>query len=269
MIPIIVLSVLLAAQGAYGASISYVPIEDVPIRYEFGNTINRNVLDNAFQLVDGASVPIHALTLHQATLDLADQPDGVSQSIAAGQTLGILGELTSPVAGDTCGYSQLVDSYNNYHTTGNRADLNNAIDSYVGSLNRAVDQLVLLRTNPAALRNQAAVVHSCSGGGRSYGHDKVWDLALSNAGSVAHADLINEQQCSSRRLYGAWDRRSNSVAAAAAAAVTSPGHQVVRGALPQIASFLNTAVAGGNTAAAGQALKQALTQSSALVKSKY
>ncbi|GBP72856.1 Fibroin light chain [Eumeta japonica] len=208
------------------------------------------VTAGAFELSDGGETNIYTLTIQEIINDLSKQPDAQSQAIAFGTTLAVLGELAAGSSGDACAYANAVDAYVGYLGSGNSAGLRGALGGVVGRLNGAIDSIAGLATNPGSLRYSRGASGGCAGGGRSYQFESAWESVLGSAG-INNAGLLNELYCASRRLYNAYNDRSNNVGAAASAAAIAPVAKVVGGAIGPITNLNDDVEIAAHSAMAG------------------
>ncbi|KAJ2945249.1 hypothetical protein O0L34_g9320 [Tuta absoluta] len=246
MLPIVlVLFVAASAFGAPSVSISQVGINNIPLAYDSGKGMNGGLADRVLELVDGGDTNIYILTLQQILKDLANQPNSQSQALAVAQILAILGEIGYGRPGSSCAAANAINQY---------AANGQGGQSYLAVLAQGVDTIAALAANPASLRQASP---SSGGNCANYQFEAAWSGIL-NAASPYNVGLVNEEYCAAKRLYQAFNVRSNNVAAAATAASLPPVVAVVQQNLGPLVNFLRAAANGnayGFVAQAKQGLR--------------
>ncbi|XP_068622931.1 fibroin light chain-like [Battus philenor] len=260
MLPFIL--VLLVATSAYAAPsvvISQYNVDEIPPVANNGKP--SSAIENAFDvLVDGGETNIYILTVRQILNDLANQPDPCSQALAVGQAIAILGELAYGNPGDACSAAELVNAY----VSGNKASLRTALLKYIENQASNIDAIVQLILNPSSIRYATGRRGNCVGGGRSYSYEPAWDAILSNSDPF-QAGLLNEEYCATKRLYNAFNIRSNNVGAAVTASSLPPVAEIIQKAYSSLANLLNAIATNGNVVGAAATAKIELIGAAASV----
>ncbi|XP_061717062.1 LOW QUALITY PROTEIN: fibroin light chain-like [Cydia pomonella] len=250
--------VLLVASSAFAApsvSVSQYGINEIaPVR-DNGRLVSSYVTDRSFEIVDGGDTNIYILTVQQILNDLANQNDAASQALAVSQTLAALGELATGIPGDSCEAAAVANAV----ASGNAGAIRQAVANFVGRLQSSIDLIVQLANNPNSVRYATGPRSNCVGGGRAYQFEAAWDAIL-NAASPYTLPLVNEEYCAAKRLYSAFNSRSNNVGAAVTAASVPQVVAVVQRALTPVANFLRAVASGANPAQAAAIAKSALVQ---------
>ncbi|XP_013191394.2 fibroin light chain [Amyelois transitella] len=260
MLPFVL--VLFVASGALAAPsvvVNQASINDIAPIPDNGRLVNSYVIDRSFEAIDGGDTNIYILTIQQILNDLANQPDGLSQSLAVGTTIAALGELATGTPGDACENAALANAYASGRGVGA------ALSSWANRLAGSIDLIVQLVNNPNGVRYSTGPRGNCVGGGRAYQFEAAWDAVLNNANPY-QIGLINEEYCAAKRLYSAFNSRSNNVGAAVTAAATGPANAALQQALPQLTNFLRVVAGGGNPAGVAGAAKAALASAVANVQ---
>ncbi|XP_046970825.1 fibroin light chain-like [Vanessa cardui] len=261
MLPIVL--VLFVAQSAFAApsvvGVQFRNFNEVAPVPDNGKLVSSYITDGSIAYIDGGDTPLYAQMLIQSINDLADKSDTESQALAVMQNVATMGELSNGVPGDACEAAALINAYAYSVSTGNSAGLRAALPNFVQRIAGYVDTIVQLVVNPNGVRYSSGPRGKCLGGGRSYQFEETWDAILekSNAYQIG---LLNEEYCAAKRLYNAFNIRSNNVAAAVTAVSTGPVKQVAQIALPQLAQFLRVVANGGNPVQAGAEAKIALLE---------
>ncbi|KAL4706721.1 hypothetical protein ACJJTC_014476 [Scirpophaga incertulas] len=264
MLPFVLVSLFVTSALAVPVSVTQYSINEVAPAVDNGRLVSSFLTNNAFENVDGGDTNIYILTVEQILNDLANQPDRYSQALAVGQTIAVLGELATGAPGDACEAAAVVNAYANAVRSGNFASVRPALNAYVGRLASNIDVISQFVNNPNSLRYSSGPRSNCAGGGRSYQFEAAWDAVLANANPY-QIGLVNEEYCAAKRLYSAFNSRSNNVGAAVSAASVGPVVQAVEGALAPLADFLRAVARGGNPSSAAAGAKQALVQAAARV----
>ncbi|XP_047538919.1 fibroin light chain-like [Vanessa atalanta] len=262
MLPIVL--VLFVAQSAFAApsvvGVQFKNFNEVaPVR-DNGKLVSSYLTDGTIAYIDGGDTPLYAQMMIQAINDMADTSDTSSWANAVIQTIATVGELANGVPGDACEAAALINAYAYSVSTGNSAGLRAALPNFVQRIAGYVDTIVQLVVNPNGVRYSSGPRGKCLGGGRSYQFEEAWDGILDKANAY-QIGLLNEEYCAAKRLYNAFNIRSNNVAAAVTAVTTGPVNQLVQLALPQLAQFLRVVANGANPVQAGANAKNALLQS--------
>ncbi|XP_026751556.2 fibroin light chain [Galleria mellonella] len=266
MLPfVLVLLVATSALAAPSVVISQDNINNIAPAVGNGRPISSALIDRAFEIVDGGDTNIYILTIQQILNDLADQPDGLSQSLAVTQAVAALGELATGVPGNSCEAAAVIDAYANSVRTGDNSALSIAVANYINRLSSNIGLISQLASNPDSLRYSSGPVGNCAGGGRSYQFEAAWDAVLDNANPY-QIGLINEEYCAARRLYNAFNSRSNNVGAAITAGAVVAQTQAAQIILPSLVNVLSAVAAGGNVAGAAAQAGQALANAAANVQ---
>ncbi|KAI8441080.1 hypothetical protein MSG28_009344 [Choristoneura fumiferana] len=255
--------VLLVASSAFAApsvSVSQYGINEVAPARDSGRLVSSYLTDRSFELVDGGDTNIYILTIEQILNDLANQNDARSQAMAVSQTIAALGELATGVPGDACEAAALANAV----ASGNLNAIRQAVGNWVGRVQASIDLIVQLANNPNGLRYASGPRSNCAGAGREYQFEAAWDAVL-NAASPYTLPLVNEEYCAAKRLYSAFNSRSNNVGAAVTAASVPQVVAVVQQALTPAANFLRAVASGGNPGQAAGVLKSALVQAASSV----
>ncbi|CAG9782293.1 unnamed protein product [Diatraea saccharalis] len=258
MLPFVLVSLFLSSALAVPVSVTQYSINEVaPARLD-GRPVSGAIINNVLEYaVDGGDTNIYILTLEQILSDVANLADIKSQALAVSQTLALLGELASGVPGDACEAAALVNVYADSVRTGNKSQLRSAVNRYLGRLASNIDLIVRLVNNPDSVRYAVGSRGNCSGGGRRYQFEAAWDAILNNSNPY-QIGLLNEEYCALRRLYSAFNNRSNNVGAAVSAASVVPVTRAVELALGPLSSFLRAVASGANPANLAASAKQAL-----------
>ncbi|CAH2088083.1 unnamed protein product [Euphydryas editha] len=255
--------ILLVAQSAFAApssvDVNFYKINDIPSVRDNGELVSSYMTDRSFEYIDGGDVPLYAQMVMQTINDFANVPDPGTKATAAVQTIATMGELANGIPGDACEAAALVNAYAYSVSTGNSAGLRVAVANYVQRVAGYIDTIVQLVVNPNGVRYSSGPKGKCLGGGRSYQFEEAWDAILNNANAY-QVGLLNEEYCAARRMYNAFNIRSNNLAAAITATSTSQVNQIAQIALPQLAQFLRAVAGGGNPAQAGANAKVAILQ---------
>ncbi|KAL0829690.1 hypothetical protein ABMA28_003195 [Loxostege sticticalis] len=262
MLPFVLVSLFVSSALAVPAvQVSQYNINEIaPVR-DNGKLVSSFLTDRSFETVDGGDTNIYILTIQQIINDLANQPDARSQALAVGQTISVLGELATGIPGDACDAATLVNAV----ASGNPGAIRSALKRYLGRLASSIDYIAQLAVNPNSLRNASGPRGNCAGAGRSYQFEAAWDVILANSNAY-QIGLVNEEYCAAKRLYSAFNARSNNVGAAVTAASVAPVNRAVRQALNPLANFLRVVASGGNPSAAAAKAKSALLQAGANVQ---
>ncbi|KPJ01426.1 Fibroin light chain [Papilio xuthus] len=243
MLPItIILLVVTSAFAAPSVTVTQYNANDIPPVPDNGKPSSS--IENAFDVLsDGGDTNIYILTIRQILNDLANQSDSKSQALAVGQAIAILGELAYGNPGDACAAAELVNAY----TSGNKAATRAALGNFIQSLVANIDSLVQLILNPNSVR---------------------YSFKLQDAVAISKRQriilvlcLYNEEYCAAKRLYNAFNIRSNNVGAAVTAASLSPVTKVVQRAYSTLANLLRAIGNNGNVIGAAAAAKVELLRS--------
>nr|AFS32690.1 fibroin light chain [Haritalodes derogata] len=266
MLPFVLVSLFVSGALAVPVvNVNQYSINEVAPVGDNGRLVSSFLTDRSFEAVDGGDQNIYILTIEQILNDLANQPDSLSQALAVGQTIAVLGELANGVPGDSCEAAALVNAYANGVRSGNFAGVRGALNNFLGRLASNIDLIAQVAANPNALRFSSGPKGNCAGGGRTYQFEAAWDAVLSSANAY-QIGLINEEYCAAKRLYSAVNIRSNNVGAAVSAAAVAPVTQAVQGALGPLANFLRAVANGANAASVAGAAKSALLQAGGRVQ---
>ncbi|XP_045778632.1 fibroin light chain-like isoform X2 [Maniola jurtina] len=218
--------------------------------------INRNITTSVLEFLDGGDIPLYGHMMIDACHDLAMLGDASSQATSAIQIISIVGAMARGVPGDSCEAAALINT-----AASGRVGLRAALASYIQRyLNRSIDDIVGLVMTPNAVRYSAGARGNCLGGGRNYQFEEAWDRIL-NQCNVYQFPLFNEQYCAAKRLYTAFNVRSNNMAAAVTAATLPEVQQAAQYAFGPLSDFLRIVAGGGNPVPAAQAVKSALMRS--------
>ncbi|XP_075982055.1 fibroin light chain-like [Anticarsia gemmatalis] len=256
MLPIVlVLLVATSALAAPSVQLTQGSINDIAPAKSNGRLVGGYLSDRAFELVDGGDTNVYILTSQQIINDLANQNSPFSQALAVGQTLAILSQLATGIPGDSCAAAALI----NAEASGNPGAIRSALSNFAQSLSVGIDQIVQLSSNPNGVRYATGVQGKCGGGGRTYNFEGAWSAILSSPASPAELSLLNESYCAAKRLYGAFNARSNNVGAYITAASLPSFNRLIQEIIGPLANFLSAAANGNAGAAAGQA-KQSLAR---------
>ncbi|CAH2055897.1 unnamed protein product, partial [Iphiclides podalirius] len=240
--------------AAPSAVVDLYEVNEIPALADNGRP--SSFIENAFDVAtDGGETNIYILSLRQVLQDLANLSDTNSQALAVSQALAILGELAYGSPGDSCSAASLINAYVN----GNKAEIRNALVNYAQNLAGNIDAIVQLIQNPSSIRYSTGRRGNCAGGGRSYQFEAAWDAVLTSVNPY-QASLVNEEYCASKRLYNAFNVRSNNVGAAATASSLPPVVQIVQSAYGALSNLLRSVAYNGNVAGAGAAAKAGLIQ---------
>ncbi|MDK0628343.1 hypothetical protein P5F04_15870 [Clostridium perfringens] len=262
MLPFVLVSLLVSGAFALPAvSVSQYNYNEIAPVADNGKLVSSYLSSNAFDLVDGGDTNIYILTIQQIINDLSNQPDPRSQALAVAQAIAVVGELASGIPGDACDASAFVNAYANAVRSGNNAGLRAALNRYLGRLAADIDRIAQLAVNPNALRSAVGPRGNCAGGGRTYQFEAAW--AAINNGSNG---LINEEYCAAKRLYSAFNARSNNVGAAVSAAAAAPVARAVQQALNPLSNFLRVVASGANPSSQAAAAKAALLRAGASIQ---
>ncbi|CAH2270020.1 fibroin light chain-like [Pararge aegeria] len=251
MLPLVL--IFLFAQGAFSLpvlDVNFYDIIDSPVIPDNGQLINRNITTGAMEYIDGGDIPMYGHMIIAPVHDMASLNDPSSQALAALHIITIMGEMANGIPGDACAASAFINAYLN---NGGKS----AVASYVQQIIRYIDVIDNQYQNLNAVRYSAGSRGNCAGGGRTYPFEEVWDTILNNCNSWESA-LLNEEYCAAKRLYSAWNVRSNNIAAAFTASSIPEIREIVKQALPQVADLLRTVANGGNPHQAAQDAKAAL-----------
>ncbi|XP_050672976.1 fibroin light chain-like [Leptidea sinapis] len=262
------LLVLIAAQSALAApsaSVSFYNANQIDSPVDNGNLVNRYVISGPFDYLDVSDIPLYSNMMLQILGDLSIVPDSVAQTSAVIQTIATLGELTNGIPGDSCEAAGLINAFAYASSSGNNAGLAQALANFVQRLSNNIDSITQLIVNPSSARYSAGPRGNCLGGGRTYQFEEAWDAILSNS-SPAASSLLNEEYCVARRMYNAFNIRSNNVGAAVTATNIPQVVQVAQYAVQYLTNFLRVVASGSNPSQAGAAAKSALAQGLAKVK---
>ncbi|XP_059046714.1 fibroin light chain-like [Achroia grisella] len=266
MLPfVLVLLFATSALAAPSVVISQDNINNIPPAVGNGRPISSALTDRAFEIVDGGDTNIYILTIQQILNDLANQPDSLSQGLAVTQTVAALGELATGIPGNSCDAAALINAYATSVRTGNKAVIIPALANYIRRLASNIGLIAQLATNPDSLRYSSGPSGACSGGGRSYQFEAAWDAVLASANPY-QVGLINEEYCAAKRLYSAFNSRSNNVGAAITAATIAAQTQAGQSILPVLTSVLSAVASGGNVAGASAQASEALASAAANVQ---
>ncbi|XP_038218698.1 fibroin light chain-like [Zerene cesonia] len=261
MLPFVLL--LLAAQSAFAApsiaGVTFYSTNELSSAPDNGNAVNSYVITGPFEYLDGADMPLYAQMLIQILADLGNSADSVSQSSALIQAVAALGELANGIPGDSCEAAGLINAFAYASSSGNNAGLIPALVNFVERLSNHIDTISQLIVNPNAVRYSVGPRGSCLGGGRTYQFEETWD-AIMNSASPAQSALLNEEYCVARRMYKAFNVRSNNLAAAITAANIPYVTQLSQLAAPQLSQFLRLVANGNNPTSAAAATKVSLLQ---------
>ncbi|XP_026331072.1 fibroin light chain-like [Hyposmocoma kahamanoa] len=252
MLPLVL--VLFAASSALAApsvSVTTSNINDIAPLLDNGALVSSYLTDRAFELIDGGDTNIYILTLQQILNDLANQPDPRTQAVALAQTISVLGALGTGFTGFSCDAAAVI----NAAASGNGEAA--AARAYASRLASYVDVIAKLAVNPNSVRNTFGLEGSCPGYGRVYRFEDAWEIILNNA-SPYTVGLFNEEYCAAKRLYQAFNVRSNAVGAAATAAAMPSVVNIVQNAVGPLSNFLRAAISGGNCSAAAATARAAL-----------
>ncbi|RVE49691.1 hypothetical protein evm_005666 [Chilo suppressalis] len=266
MLPLVLVSLLVsgALAAAVPVTLTQYSINEIPPLNENGRFISSALTRNALDNVDGGDSNVYTLTLLEGVHDLANQQDRNSQSLAIAQTIAILGELATGVPGQSCEAAAVINAFAGSVRTGNKSGLRPAVMNYLARLANNIDLIVGLVNNPDSLRSAVGPRGNCAGGGRRYEFEAVWDAVL-NSANINTVGLLNEQYCSSKRLYSAFNIRTNNVGAAATAAAVPQVTRAVGQALNAVVPFLKVVANGGNPAGLAAGAKQALLRAGSSV----
>ncbi|XP_013148799.1 PREDICTED: fibroin light chain-like [Papilio polytes] len=250
MLPItLVLLVVTSVFAAPSVTVTQYNVNDIPPVADNGKPSSS--IENAFDVLsDGGDTNIYILTIRQILNDLANQSDPKSQALAVGQAIAILGELVYGNPGDACAAAELVNAY----TSGNKAATRVALINFIQSLVANIDAFVQLILNPNSVRYGSGRRGNCVGGGRSYNFEAAWDSVQSDADPFL-SSLYNEEYCAAKRLYNAFNIRSNNVGAAATAASLSPVTEIVQRAYAALVNLLGAIGNNGNVIGAAATAK--------------
>ncbi|KAM3966083.1 silk fibroin light chain [Aphomia sociella] len=262
---VLVLLVASSALAAPSVSITQENINNIAPVASNGRAVSSYLTDRAFEIVDGGDTNIYILTIQQILNDLANQPDSLSQNLAVVQTVAALGELATGTPGDSCEAAALVDAYANSVRSGSSAALGVAAGNYINRLLSSVNNIVQLANNPSSVRYTSGPSGSCANGGRSYQFEAAWDAVLSSANEF-QIGLINEEYCAAKRLYSAFNTRSNNVGAAITAATVATHAGLADHLVPSLTNLLSTVASGGNPASAAAQVRAAVSSSATTVR---
>ncbi|CAG4960866.1 unnamed protein product [Colias eurytheme] len=261
MLPFVL--VLLAAQSAFAApstaGVTFYSVNEIPSAPDNGNAVNSYVITGPFDYVDNADIPLYAHMMIQIFADMGNSPSSVSKASALIQSMAALGELANGIPGDSCEAAGLINAFAYASSSGNSAGLTPALVNFVERLSNHIDTISQLIVNPNAVRYSVGPRGNCLGGGRTYQFEEAWD-AIMNSASPAQSALLNEEYCVARRMYKAFNVRSNNLAAAVTAANVPQVTQLAQLALPQLSQFLRVVADGGNPTNAAAAAKTSLLQ---------
>ncbi|XP_014355181.2 fibroin light chain [Papilio machaon] len=256
MLPItLILLVVTSAFAAPSVTVTQYNANDIPPVPDNGKPSSS--IENAFSVLnDDGDSNIYILTIRQILNDMANQADSKSQSLAVGQAIALLGELVYGSPGDACTAAELINAY----TSGNKAATRAALVNFIQSLVANIDSFVQLILNPNSVRYSSGRRGNCVGGGRNYNFEAAWDSVLSEADPFL-SSLYNEEYCAAKRLYNAFNIRSNNVGAAVTAASLSPVTEVVQKAYGSLTNLLRAIGNNGNVIGAAAAAKVELLRS--------
>ncbi|CAH4035017.1 fibroin light chain-like [Pieris brassicae] len=261
MLPFVL--VLLAAQSAFAApsnaAVTFYNTNEVGSVPDNGGLVNSYIVSGPVDYLDGGSIPLYAQMLLQILNDLANSPNPVNKATAVIQTIAALGELSHGTSGDSCEAAGLINAYAYSAKSGNNSGLRQAIANFVARLSNNIDTIAQLIVNPNAVRYSVGPRGSCIGGGRTYQFEESWDAILNNA-APAQSALLNEEYCVSRRMYNAFNIRSNNVAAGVSAAAIPQVTEVAKYAMQPLAQFLRAVASGVNPLQEAAAAKAGLLQ---------
>ncbi|XP_069362115.1 fibroin light chain-like [Maniola hyperantus] len=236
------------------ADVNLYDISEVSVIPDNGK-LNRNVTNGVLAFYDGADRPLLSHILSETCNGWFMFDDSHSQAIVALQIIAILGETANGVPGDSCVPAALINT-----AVSSRGNLRAALVIFFRRIHHHIDAIVRLVTSPNAVRYSTGPRGNCPGGGRTYQFEEAWDRILDQCNIYQFA-LLNEQYCAAKRLYTAFNVRSNNIAAAFTAVTLPVVQQAALYASGPLSHFLRTVNGGGDLVHAAQAVKTALMRS--------
>nr|BAB39501.1 fibroin L-chain [Dendrolimus spectabilis] len=219
-----------------------------------GKQVSSYLTDRTFDLFDGGDNNIYILNAMQLMNDFANSGDSYSQARALAQTIATAIDLSSGIPGDACASADVANAYSAAVRSGNPSGFRSALNRYIKYIASNLDSIVRIANNPNSGRYSVGPSGGCSGGGRSYDFESVWQSVL--AGSSSSLDY--EGYCVAKRLYSAFNVRSNNIGAAITATSIPQVINVFEAVLGPASTFLRTIANGGNAAQAAGKLRSAL-----------
>ncbi|CAH0719220.1 unnamed protein product, partial [Brenthis ino] len=231
--------ILLVAQSAFAlpsVGVNFYNIDPNKPFKDNGQLVSSSITDGALQYIDGGDTPLYAQILIQIINDLANSGDKASQATAVLQTIVSIGELANGSPGDSCEAAAFI----NASASGNIGEIRSTLTSFAQRIISYMDIISQLVVNPNAVRYSAGPRGNCLGGGRSYRFEEFWDVILGNANAY-QIDLLNEEYCAARRLYNAFNVRSNNLSAAITASAGPHALQLMHHAMGPVAQVFSVA----------------------------
>ncbi|KAJ0172750.1 hypothetical protein K1T71_011889 [Dendrolimus kikuchii] len=249
--------VLLFATSAFAAPSvllkQYSENEIAPTK-DNGKQVSSYLTDRTFDLFDGGDTNIYILNAIQVVNDFANRGDSYSQARAVAQTIAAAIDLSSGIPGDACASADVSNAYSAAVRSGNLSGFRSALNRYIKYIASNLDAIVRIANNPNSGRYSVGPSSGCVGGGRSYDFESVWQSVLARVSSP----LDYEEYCLAKRLYSAFNVRSNNIGAAITASSIPQVVKVYESVLGPASNFLRTIARGGNAAQAAGKLRTAL-----------